>query len=256
MVTYRQPFSGEYPITQKYGEIIPGVTFQNKPHTGIDYGCPATTPILASAAGEIMLAEYDDSGYGRTVIIQHPDGKATLYAHLALIPSGIVPGAAVMQGQCIGYAGVTGNATGPHLHFEAREKWCDFRSHRDPVTFLPMMTVDDSITSQNLAAGTGTISAGTSQKDAQTSQKLKGADVFASGELLKVVCTNGVKAFFDPGFSYERMTVYPQGTPFYYTGDQVVRKDNGLTYLRVVPAGFSVWVAVHDEDTQILDTEK
>ena len=45
-MSYRQPFVGDYPITQKYGEIIPGVTLNGKPHTGIDYGCPMHTKIL------------------------------------------------------------------------------------------------------------------------------------------------------------------------------------------------------------------
>lgn len=143
MVTYRQPFKGQYPITQEYGVVIPGVTYKNRPHSGIDYGCPEGTPILASGDGVVQYAAYDGSGYGNWIVIVHPDGKATLYAHLS--QRLVIPGAQVKQGDVIGMSGNTGNSTGPHLHFEARKSWGDWRSHQNPVTFLPMMTVDDSL---------------------------------------------------------------------------------------------------------------
>ena len=232
-MSYRQPFRGEYPITQKYGEIIPGVTFNDKPHTGIDYGCPMHTPILASNEGTVMAAGWDVTGYGFRVIIRHPDDMATLYAHLDSISVNI--GDKVKQGQEIGISGNTGKTTGPHLHFEVRTKWNDWTTHFNPMA-LPMMTVDDTVVIQK-----------------PEKPSLKGADAFQNGDLLKVQNILGVKAFFDQGFSYERITSYPQGTPFYFTGDTAVRKDNGLTYMRVVPAQFSVWVAVNDGDVQLLD---
>ena len=143
MITYRQPFKGEYPITQAYGVVIPGVTYKDRPHTGIDYGCPNETPILASGDGVVQYSDFDKTGYGKVVIIQHNDGKATLYAHLN--SRNVVLKQKVRQGDVIGYSGNTGNSTGPHLHFEARKTWNDWRSHQNPVTFLPMMSVDDSI---------------------------------------------------------------------------------------------------------------
>lgn len=232
-MSYRQPFKGEYPITQRYGEIIPGVTVNNRPHTGIDYGCPKGTPILASNDGEVVAAGWDLTGYGFRVILKHPDSRATLYGHLDSI--GVNVGDKVKQGQEIGISGDTGKATGPHLHFESRYKWNDYTSHFPPYD-LPMMTVDDSI----------------SEQFGETEQ-LKGAEAFSEGDLLKVQNTLGVKAFFDPAFSYDRVTSYPQGTPFYFTGDRAVNKNNGHTYVRVVPAQFSVWVAVNDGETQLLD---
>ena len=83
MVTYRQPFKEEYPVSQAYGVIIPGVTYKNRPHSGIDYACPKGTPILASGDGIVMYSDFDNSGFGHLVTIQHNDGKATLYAHLS-----------------------------------------------------------------------------------------------------------------------------------------------------------------------------
>ena len=230
-MSYRQPFRGEYPVTQRYGEVIPGVTINGKPHTGIDYGCPMGTPILASNDGEVMAAGWDLTGFGFRVILQHSDGRATLYAHLDSIS--VSAGDNVKQSQEIGISGATGNVTGPHLHFEARYRWNDYTSHFPPLD-LPLMSFADV----EPEAGY---------------QPLKGAECFAPGDLLKVQNILGVKAFHDKGFSYARMSTYNLGTPFYFTGDIVKRKDNGLTYMRVVPALFSVWVAVNDGETQLLD---
>lgn len=240
-MSYRQPFKGDYPITQKYGALIPGVTYNGSPHTGIDYGCPEGTEILASAAGTVMIAGMSTSGYGKYVIIRHEDGKATLYAHLSEICTKM--NFRVLQGDKIGLSGSTGYATGPHLHFEARKKWNDYTSHFDPME-LPLM---------NFADATSGSPEGTSQKPDPTSQNLKGAEAFQPGDLLKVQNDLGVKAFTDLSFSYERVGYYQKGTKFFYTGDSAIRKDNGLTYMRVIPTGFSVWIAVNDGETQLLD---
>ena len=223
---YRQPFDGEYPITQGYGE-----TDTSDFHTGIDYGCPEGTPILASEAGSVVFAGWDTTGYGNCVIIQHPDGNATLYAHLKAITVRL--GQKVERSQVIGYSGSTGNSTGPHLHFEARRQWNDYKSHFDPMT-LPLHSVIE--------------------QPVKPSEPLKGADAFHADELLQVVCRDGVKAFYNLTFS--GYSTYPQGTDFYYTGESTVRASNGLTYLRVVPATFSVWVAVNNGDVQMLDEVK
>ena len=138
MRTYRQPFTGEYPITQGYGETIT----DPKGHTGIDYGCPYGTPILASSDGIVMFAGWDNTGYGNCVIIMHTADCATLYAHLSSIS--VWNNQKVHQGDVIGYSGSTGNSTGAHLHFEARTKWNDYDSNFDPM-LLPLMTVDDSL---------------------------------------------------------------------------------------------------------------
>lgn len=137
MVSYRQPFRGEWPITQRYGEKITSAY-----HTGIDYGCPVGTHILASADGTVMAAGWDTTGYGFRVILKHGDGRATLYAHLDSISVNLHD--KVLQGEEIGISGQTGKVTGPHLHFEARTNWSDYKSHFDPFT-LPLRSVDDTI---------------------------------------------------------------------------------------------------------------
>jgi len=234
-MNFRQPFIGDFPITQKYGELIPGVTYNNKPHTGIDYGCPQGTPILASADGVVMCADNDPRGWGKYVTILHNAEKATLYAHLSELR--VYPNQKIQQGHVIGLSGNTGNSTGPHLHFEARHKWNDSKSHFNPVE-LPLMNYAD---------------AGNETQPTTKPEPLKGADAFHSGDILEIVCRDGAKAFFNQTFT--GYSVYPIGSPFYYTGESVVRKDNGFTYMRVVPALFSVWVAVNNGDVQILDNE-
>ena len=136
-INYRQPFRGSYPITQ-----CSGGTDTSAYHTGIDYGCPLGTEILASAEGIVRFAGWDNYGYGKCVIIQHLDFNATLYAHLSEIL--VKVGEKVTQGQLIGLSGSTGNSTGPHLHFEARKVWNGYTTHFDPMS-LPMRSVDDSI---------------------------------------------------------------------------------------------------------------
>ena len=221
-MSYRQPFSGDYPITQAFGEKITNP----KGHTGIDYGCPLYTPILASADGQVFFAGWDNSGYGNLVMIQHPDGNVSMYAHLSSIH--VTTLEKIKQGSLIGHSGTTGNSTGAHLHFEVRGS--DGKPF-DPMT-LPLQTVYDN-------------------PNTHKPEKFKEADDFACGDLVKVVCRDGVKGFFNNRF--DGYTTYPRESLFFYTGDSMVRKDNGLTYMRVVPAMFSVWVAVNDGDTQLLD---
>ena len=239
-MNYRQPFRGDYPITQKYGEVIPGVTFQGKPHTGIDYACPEGTPILASADGTVMYSAYDPTGYGETIIILHELRKSTLYAHLSRRVA--LVNRIVKQGDVIGYSGNTGNSTGPHLHFEAREKWCDFRTSRDPVTYLPLMTFAD------FAGEIVGDHEGTPQKPAQTSQLL---EPDALGEMVKVVCPDGAKVL-TPDWSL-RYAGFPQGTKLHFTGKTAERPGFPYTYCEVYEEPRKYWVAVHDGHTQILD---
>jgi murein DD-endopeptidase MepM/ murein hydrolase activator NlpD len=86
-------------------------------HAGIDIAVPYGTPIHAAAAGSVVLAGWV-SGYGNYTCIDHGGGLATCYAHQSSYA--VSQGAAVGQGEVIGYVGCTGHCFGPHLHFEVR----------------------------------------------------------------------------------------------------------------------------------------
>jgi len=87
-----------------------------RPHFGVDYAVVIGTPIHAAASGKIIYAGWI-RGYGNVIKISNGDGYVTLYAHQKHFKRGIRVGKYVKQGQTIGYVGVTGLSTGPHLHF-------------------------------------------------------------------------------------------------------------------------------------------
>jgi murein DD-endopeptidase MepM/ murein hydrolase activator NlpD len=91
-----------------------------RPHNGIDYVASTGTPISAVADGTVNYAGYQ-SGYGKIIIIAHPNGYKTYYGHLSRFNKDIHNGKKVQQGDLIGYVGATGLATGPHLHYEMRQ---------------------------------------------------------------------------------------------------------------------------------------
>ncbi|WP_052768690.1 peptidoglycan DD-metalloendopeptidase family protein [Streptomyces humi] len=86
-------------------------------HTGQDFAVDTGTPVYAVGPGRVVTAGCGD-GFGNQVVLRHPDGYYTQYAHLSVI--NVRPGQEVSTGQRIGAAGATGNADGPHLHFEVR----------------------------------------------------------------------------------------------------------------------------------------
>jgi murein DD-endopeptidase MepM/ murein hydrolase activator NlpD len=84
-------------------------------HAGVDLLAGLATPVGAAAAGEVSFSGWAP-GFGRLVVIDHADGVSTYYAHLSRLL--VAPGEAVRAGQVIGQVGMSGNADGPHLHFE------------------------------------------------------------------------------------------------------------------------------------------
>jgi murein DD-endopeptidase MepM/ murein hydrolase activator NlpD len=86
-------------------------------HKGIDYGAPTGTKVRVTADGHITFVGRKN-GYGNVVVVRHPNGYETLYAHLSAFAGGSRPGRRVAQGDVIGFVGSTGMATGPHLHYE------------------------------------------------------------------------------------------------------------------------------------------
>lgn len=86
-------------------------------HRGTDYAARSGTPIKAVGSGKVVFAGVQ-RGYGNVVIIQHSSQYKTKYAHMSKFGRGIRNGKSVKQGDVIGYVGMTGLATGPHLHYE------------------------------------------------------------------------------------------------------------------------------------------
>ena len=86
-------------------------------HSGVDFGGPIGTPIMASGNGTIEVAGRE-GGYGNYVRIRHANGYKTAYGHMLRFAEGVAKGVKVRQGQVIGYLGNTGLSTGPHLHYE------------------------------------------------------------------------------------------------------------------------------------------
>jgi len=111
-------------ITQYFGNTAFATAnsqiYNGSGHNAIDIGMPSGTPILAALSGTVMGTGNTDAiagcySFGKWLVIKHPNGLATLYSHLSTI--GVSAGQAVSTGQQIGLSGMTGYATGPHLHF-------------------------------------------------------------------------------------------------------------------------------------------
>lgn len=92
--------------------------FRGRYHTGIDVEGTYSSPIYAAAAGRVVFAAFDRSGYGLHVVIDHGNGYETLYAHASKVF--VSRGDTVKQGETIAMVGSTGRSTGTHLHFEIR----------------------------------------------------------------------------------------------------------------------------------------
>ncbi|MBC8133793.1 MAG: peptidoglycan DD-metalloendopeptidase family protein [Deltaproteobacteria bacterium] len=104
-------------VTSGFGQRIHPITGDLRFHTGIDLRAPAGAPIRAAAAGVVTDAGRR-GGYGNTVEIDHGNGTTTLYAHASSVL--VSKGQHVEPGQPVALVGQTGQATGPHLHFEVR----------------------------------------------------------------------------------------------------------------------------------------
>lgn len=91
-----------------------------RPHHGVDYGAPTGTPVMTTADGVVVSAGYT-SGEGNCVRIRHTSRLETSYLHLSRFAKGVKRGKQVMQGDVIGYVGMTGLATGPHLDYRVND---------------------------------------------------------------------------------------------------------------------------------------
>lgn len=115
-------------ISSNFGRRMHPIHNRWRSHNGTDFAAPTGTPIMASSDGRVSFVG-NQNGYGKTIIIQHRDGYSTLYAHLNGFARGLKSGQRVRQGEMIGYVGMTGWATGPHLHYEIRVN----NTPRDPM---------------------------------------------------------------------------------------------------------------------------
>lgn len=121
------------PVPAKPSENMPSYAgYYQRPITGgvktqgihgrnaVDLAAPAGSPIYASAAGTVIVSKMSgyNGGYANYIVISHNNGTQTLYAHNS--DNVVKVGDTVTQGQLIGHVGMTGNATGPHVHFEIR----------------------------------------------------------------------------------------------------------------------------------------
>jgi murein DD-endopeptidase MepM/ murein hydrolase activator NlpD len=114
----------EAPISSRFGMR------DGRAHQGLDLAVPDGTEVRAAASGEVVYAGDQVRGYGHLVILRHPGGLETLYAHNTALLVG--QGATVERGQVIALSGHSGHATAPHVHFEVREG----EAARDPERYL------------------------------------------------------------------------------------------------------------------------
>lgn len=104
-------------ISSSFGSRLHPIFRNWRAHTGVDFAAPQGTRVLATADGEVVSVGRR-GGYGNAIELRHGGTITTLYGHLSAFASGLRPGARVRQGEVIGYVGMTGFATGPHLHYE------------------------------------------------------------------------------------------------------------------------------------------
>ncbi len=126
----RTPIEGAW-ISSGYGRRAHPIFGFSEFHPALDFAAPLGTPIMAAGDGAVVVAGYS-SEYGNFVKLRHRNGYATLYAHMGAFARGIRAGAAVTQGQTIGYVGLTGVTTGPHLHYEVTYRG----EHVNPATVV------------------------------------------------------------------------------------------------------------------------
>lgn len=124
----RTPVNGAR-ISSSYGMRKHPILGYSRMHQGVDFAVPRGTPIFAAGNGTIEKIGRN-GGYGNYIRIRHNDSYDTAYGHMWHFAKGLHRGSRVKQGQVIGYVGMTGVATGPHLHFEILKN----NKHVNPMT--------------------------------------------------------------------------------------------------------------------------
>lgn len=129
-------------VTGSFGERIDPFNGEGAFHSGIDISSAYGHPVIAPADGVVTMAEVM-GGYGRVLQLDHGHGISTRYGHLSGFNA--IPGQHVQRGDVIGYVGLTGRSTGPHLHYEVRI----FNTPVNPHKYLRLTMA------QNLFIGAG-----------------------------------------------------------------------------------------------------
>ena len=104
-------------ITAGFGERMDPFTGEGAFHRGVDIASPFGTRVVAPADGVVRFADVMN-GYGRAIVVEHGQGISTLYGHLSGF--GVTLGQTIHRGDTLGYVGISGRTTGPHLHYEVR----------------------------------------------------------------------------------------------------------------------------------------
>ena len=121
------------------GFLPHGTKKRKRPHKGIDLAAPRGTAVMASHDGKVIYTGKGFKGYGKMIMIESPNGWATLYGHLDKII--VSEGVNLRQGEVIGALGNTGRSSGPHLHFEIRKL-------DGPVDPLPLLPAGEALTNE------------------------------------------------------------------------------------------------------------
>jgi murein DD-endopeptidase MepM/ murein hydrolase activator NlpD len=109
------PVEGQ--VTGSFGERTDPFNGEGAFHTGVDIAAMVGQPVVAPADGTVTFADFM-GGYGRAIVLEHGHGISTRYGHLSGFA--VAPGQHVHRGEIIGFVGLSGRSTGPHLHYEVR----------------------------------------------------------------------------------------------------------------------------------------
>ncbi|MCI0502631.1 MAG: peptidoglycan DD-metalloendopeptidase family protein [Fusobacteria bacterium] len=132
--TFTWPVPSSYLITSPFGYRSSPIFGGGEFHKGIDIGAAGGASIVAADSGMVVYAQFNNGGFGNTVIIDHGGGLITLYAHMSSI--GVSYGQSVSKGQYIGGVGSTGWSTGNHLHFQVTNNGDIFSGVVDPMGYF------------------------------------------------------------------------------------------------------------------------
>jgi murein DD-endopeptidase MepM/ murein hydrolase activator NlpD len=106
-------------ISSGFGARLHPILGYTRMHKGIDFAVPSGTPVMAAGSGKITFRGWAGE-YGNMVVVDHGNGYSTAYAHLSRFAQDTRVGEHVSQGEVVAFSGMTGLATGPHLHYEIR----------------------------------------------------------------------------------------------------------------------------------------